>query len=110
VFHPLLATGQDWHHETVVGHGLSRDELAAELWLDEPPPSWERSLSVLISKIRATPGRADLADALMSAFGCYQLRLPAETWIDIEAAVAALEKAEVALRAGSMLDVVSQVE
>jgi hypothetical protein len=29
---------------------VSRDELAEELWLGAVPPSWERSLSALISK------------------------------------------------------------
>ena len=32
---------------------VSRDELAEELWLGKVPPSWERSLSALISKLRA---------------------------------------------------------
>jgi hypothetical protein len=32
---------------------VSRDELAEELWLGTVPPSWERSLSALISKLRA---------------------------------------------------------
>jgi DNA-binding SARP family transcriptional activator len=31
---------------------VSRDELAEELWLSTVPPSWERSLSALISKLR----------------------------------------------------------
>jgi integrase len=31
---------------------VSKDELAEELWLGTVPPSWERSLSALISKLR----------------------------------------------------------
>jgi integrase len=31
---------------------VSKDELAEELWLGTVPPSWERSLSALISKQR----------------------------------------------------------
>lgn len=34
---------------------VSRDELAEELWLGTLPPSWERSLSALISKLPARP-------------------------------------------------------
>lgn len=44
------------------GRAVSRDELAEELWLDAPPPSWELALRAIISKVRAllaevpTPG------------------------------------------------------
>ncbi len=37
----------------------------------------------------------------MSARGSYELRLPADAWIDIEAAAEAIHEAEAALRAGN---------
>ena len=90
----LLAT----EHRRVV----ARDELAEELWLDVPPPSWERALSAIISKLRTLLGRAGLTGAaLVSSFGCYQLRLPTGVWIDLEAAAEGLDRAEGALRAGN---------
>ena len=78
---------------------VSRDELAEELWPGKAPPSWERSLSALISKLRALlaglPGVA-----LNGSFGHYQLSLPADAWIDVDAATEAIDHAESALRAG----------
>jgi SARP family transcriptional regulator, regulator of embCAB operon len=76
---------------------VSRDELAEELWLGKVPPSWERSLSALISKLRAL--LAGLPEvALNGSFGHYQLSLPADVWIDVEAATEAIDRAESALR------------
>jgi SARP family transcriptional regulator, regulator of embCAB operon len=78
---------------------VSRDELAEDLWLGTVPPSWERSLSALISKLGALLTSAGLPDvALSSSFGHYQLLLPADVWIDVEAASEAIDRAESALR------------
>jgi DNA-binding SARP family transcriptional activator len=78
---------------------VSRDELAEELWPGAVPPSWERSLSALISKLRALLAGAGLADvALDGSFGHYRLSLPAGVWIDVEAATGAIDRAESALR------------
>jgi DNA-binding SARP family transcriptional activator len=80
---------------------VSRDELAEELWLGAAPPSWERSLSALISKLRALLASVGMPDdvALTGAFGHYRLSLPADAWIDVEAASEAIDRAESALRA-----------
>jgi DNA-binding SARP family transcriptional activator len=78
---------------------VSRDELAEELWLDTVPPSWERSLSALISKLRTLLASASIPDvALDGSFGRYQLYLPADAWIDVEAASEAIDRAKSALR------------
>lgn len=79
---------------------VSRDELAEELWPDAVPPSWERSLSAIISKLRTLLAGDGIPDvALASSFGHYQLLLPSEVWIDVEAASDAIDRAESALRA-----------
>jgi SARP family transcriptional regulator, regulator of embCAB operon len=78
------------------------DELADALWGAELPPSWDRSLRVLVSKLRkvlpapsgADPGTGPL---LVSDAGCYQARL-GEAWIDVEAATNAVDRAEGAWR------------
>src|SRR5215210_4371468 len=49
---------------------VPRDELAEELWPGAVPPSWERSLSALISKLRALLAGASIPNAaLKSSFG-----------------------------------------
>ena len=83
---------------------VSRDSLAELLWPGTPPPSWDTSLKALISKLR--PFTADLAPRGSSApvihgqYGCYQLELPRDASIYVEAARAALDEAEGALRRG----------
>ncbi len=40
------------------GRPVPRDELAEALWGDVPPATWEKALSLLISKLRGLLGRA----------------------------------------------------
>jgi SARP family transcriptional regulator, regulator of embCAB operon len=76
---------------------VSRDELAGELWPGAVPPSWERSLSAIISKLRAL--LAGLPGVILDgSFGHYRLSLPADAWIDVEVANGAIDRAESALR------------
>jgi SARP family transcriptional regulator, regulator of embCAB operon len=78
---------------------VSREELAEELWTGAVPTSWERSLSALISKLRALLTGAGLGGvALDGSFGHYRLLLPADAWIDVEAATGAIDHAESTLR------------
>jgi DNA-binding SARP family transcriptional activator len=80
---------------------VSQDELAEELWPEQLPSSWERSLSVIISKLRTALSSVGLPGSTFArSFGSYQLHLPIGTWIDLEAAAEALDHAESALRAG----------
>jgi DNA-binding SARP family transcriptional activator/basic membrane lipoprotein Med (substrate-binding protein (PBP1-ABC) superfamily) len=88
----------------VAQHGrlVPRDELADVLWGDAPPATWEKALSVLVSKLRGvlTESGVDGATALTAAFGCYQLELPEGTWIDVLAAGSAAAEAEGFLEMG----------
>jgi DNA-binding SARP family transcriptional activator/ABC-type branched-subunit amino acid transport system substrate-binding protein len=86
------------------GRPVPRGELAEALWGDEPPTTWEKALSVLVSKLRTllTECGLDGAGSLTSAFGCYQLTLPAGTWIDVVAADEAASAAERSLAAGEL--------
>lgn len=84
---------------------ISREELAEELWPGAPPPSWDRALSAIVSKLRGlltTLGARDFDIA--SSFGCYQMQLPKGAWIDIAAAAEGIDRAEGALRAGAPRD------
>jgi DNA-binding SARP family transcriptional activator len=81
------------------GRPVPRDELADALWGDAVPATWEKALTVLVSKLRALLAECgiDGTAALTSAFGCYRLDLPAGAWVDIAAAAEALREMEVAL-------------
>lgn len=83
---------------------VSREEIATAIWQDEPPPAADSALNALISNLRSFLARAGLSREAIERVGpCYQLRLPAEAWLDVEAAVGALDEAEGALRAGDVL-------
>ncbi len=84
------------------GRPVPRDELAAALWGEAPPATWDKALTVLVSKLRSllTEAGLDGPRALTAAFGCYRLELPEGTWIDAVAAADAADEAERALAAG----------
>ena len=82
---------------------VDRDELCGAIWPDgEPPASREVSISAVVSKLRNVLAGAGLSrgECVSSAFGCYQLRLPEGSWVDVEAATSALHEAEGALLGG----------
>lgn len=81
---------------------VSRSALADALWTGRPPPSWDKGLSSIISKLRSLLERAGLdgGAALRASGGCYELHLPPDAWIDHEVAADAIHEAEAALRAG----------
>ena len=86
------------------GRPVPRDELAEALWGEDPPATWEKALTVHVSKLRgllAAHG-IDGASALTSAFGCYRLDLPEGSWVDVIAATSAAQEAEGALAAGDL--------
>jgi len=84
------------------GRPVPRDELADVLWGDAPPATWDKALSVLVSKLRGVLAESgvDGASALTAAFGCYQLDLPEGTWVDVLAAENAAKEAEGFLEVG----------
>jgi YVTN family beta-propeller protein len=86
------------------GRPVPRDELAEALWGEAPPATWEKALTVLVSKLRGLLAECGLdgAKALTSAFGCYRLDLPDGAWVDVIAAADALREAEAALAADDL--------
>jgi DNA-binding SARP family transcriptional activator len=74
------------------------DELADAVWGEGVPRAWETALSAIVSKLRSALGEFGLGVTTVS--GRYQLALPAEAWVDIEAARQALDEAEGRVRAG----------
>jgi DNA-binding SARP family transcriptional activator len=76
------------------------DELADAVWGADPSGAWETALSAIVSKLRARLRALDGRCTVAMAAGCYQLALPPDAWIDVEAARDALDEAEGHVRAG----------
>jgi DNA-binding SARP family transcriptional activator len=68
-----------------------RDELIEAVWAFDRPPQPDASLSALLSKLRRL-----LGEEALEGRSQIELRLPAGTWIDYEAANEALHRAEAA--------------
>lgn len=83
------------------------DELAAALWGDRLPTSWETSLRAVVSKLRTVLARGAPHAALASDNACYQAML-ADAWVDTEAAANAVDRAEGALRRNALHEAWSQ--
>lgn len=82
---------------------ISRGDLVEAVWGGDPPADVDASLNAILSKLRAAMRRIGCtsADATIEVLGSLVgLRLPAETWVDVEAAVNALDEAEGLLRIG----------
>src|ERR1700751_2611748 len=88
------------------GRPVPRDEIAERLGGDKLPATWVKALGVLMTKLRALLEESgiDGSTALTSAFGCYKLSWPVGSWIDVDAAVEALERAESRLEGGEVAD------
>ena len=92
---------------------VSREELATVIWPDNLAPSWEGALSSLTSKLANLLSAQQLKSQgvwLSSDFGQYQLHLPSDVWVDVEAGTSALDRAESALRLGDCHEIISSIE
>jgi SARP family transcriptional regulator, regulator of embCAB operon len=78
-------------------HPLPLDALAAAVWGEHLPSSWETSLRALVSKLRSVLATAAPEATIESDAGCYQVDL-GDAWVDVEAAANAVDRAEGALR------------
>jgi SARP family transcriptional regulator, regulator of embCAB operon len=83
-------------------NAVARQDIADVLWPDRLPDAWAVSLSAIISKLRVALEGVGLPrdGAITSAFGCYQLKLPPDAWVDLEVAASALHSAEAAVATG----------
>ena len=81
---------------------VPRDELADVVWGGEPPRSWETSVRVAVSKVRAVLTAAGLpaAEVVTTDAGSYRFHLPDGAVVDVEAAATDLADAVAALAAG----------
>jgi DNA-binding SARP family transcriptional activator len=81
---------------------VEADRLADILWDGAPPPAWRTAVRALVSKLRGLLATATPDAGIEQAFGCYQLRVPPDAWVDLEIAAASAHEAEAALRAGDV--------
>ena len=82
---------------------VSKEELASVLWPEEQSEAWEAALSALTSRLAGVLSSGELAGQGVSfsrRLGQYQIVLPTDAWVDIEAGTSALDRAESAVRAG----------
>ena len=70
------------------------------LWPDEPPPGTDAALSAIFSKLRRLL-KAGAADVDVCS-GSVSLRLPPDTWVDLESVAHEIDDAEGSLRAGHL--------
>lgn len=83
-------------------HAVPIETLADVIWEGDPPSAWQTALRSLVSKLRGVIATATPDALIEQAFGCYQLRLPADAWVDVEIAEAAVHESETAMRAGEL--------
>lgn len=78
---------------------VGRAELAALLWGDAPPLSWESVLRTAVARVRAAFQEAGLDGraTVWASSGHYRLSLPERTVVDVESVAATIEHARVAL-------------
>jgi DNA-binding SARP family transcriptional activator len=72
----------------------SRDELVDALWPADPPPDADGALSTVLSRLRRAVGTALVGRSDV------RLVLPADAWVDFEAADEAIHRAEAATAQG----------
>src|SRR5256885_385112 len=74
---------------------VERPELTLVLWPDDPPAAAETTLSGVLSRLRHA-----LGDKVVAGRAQPRLVLPADAWLDVEAAAAAIHRAESAVARG----------
>ena len=87
------------------GRPVPRDELAEALWGESPPATWDKALTVVVSKLRGLLTDdlgLDGATVLTAAFGCYRIELPEGSWVDVVVAADAVQEAEQAFAADDL--------
>lgn len=78
------------------GRAVSRDELIGAIWPGQAPADPPAALRTQLSRLRSALGEEALAGR-----SAVELRLPADTWIDVETAEKAILEAQMAIRNGA---------
>ncbi len=78
------------------GRAVSRDEMVRAIWPDQRPADPSAALRTQLSRLRSALGPQALAGR-----DTVELRLPDDTWVDVEVAERAIRVAEAALRSSA---------
>jgi WD40 repeat protein/DNA-binding SARP family transcriptional activator len=83
---------------------VPRGELAASLWGEQRPATWEPALRGVVSRVRGFVVASGLGagETLRSDAGSYQLRSTAELEVDVEVAATQVAAADASLRRGEV--------
>src|SRR6187397_2478589 len=78
------------------GRPVASDRLTDCLWGDQPPHDAAGALASIVSKLRGVLRRvdADESASILAGAGTYELRLPADSSIDLQDARNAIDRAE----------------
>ena len=78
------------------GRPVSSDRLTDCLWGEQPPHDAAGALASIISKLRAMLRRVDghQGASIVAGAGTYELRLPADSTVDLQDARNAIDRAE----------------
>src|SRR3972149_9687827 len=81
---------------------VPRDELADVIWPVAMPRAGEAAVSALVSRMRRVFRDLSPTDScfISSSSACYELHLPDDAWIDLEAGAVAIHQAKTALLPG----------
>ena len=75
-------------------------DLADDLWGPTWPAAWQVALRSLISKLRSTLASAGAPEMIASVGGTYEMTVPGDGWLDLDAAADAIHQAETLLSGG----------
>ena len=86
----------------VAAHPVDRSVLADRIWGEQLPPTWERHLSAVMSKVRTLLDSLDDGEpAIIRSLGAaYELELPDGTEVDLHRAEAIVRLMESSIRTG----------
>ena len=77
---------------------VHREELLGAIWPGDSPAQTDAALDAILSKLRSMLKSAGVPGGVEVSSGTITLQLPADAWVDLEAAANALDEAEGALR------------
>jgi DNA-binding SARP family transcriptional activator/tetratricopeptide (TPR) repeat protein len=94
------------------GRAVTHDALGEALWDDRLPATWRSALRSTVVKVRGLFGQLGLEsdEIVVTGPGTYELVLPSDTVIDVEAAAASVAAARASVRAGRAPDALLELD